>query len=402
MKILQLCKKFPFPVRDGETVAVSNLARALTDNGAEVTLLAMNTAKHHFSGPVPAAVYDIYKHVDMVDVDNRIKPLHAFANLFSRKSYHISRFESAAFSNRLKTLLEDDPYDIILLETLYLAPYLPVIRENTSAPVVLRSHNVEFLIWERLAAQERFLPKKWYLAYLAGKLRNYECTRLHDFDCILPISQQDAEVFRQTGWRGPGFVLPVVINAEEYKPNLKVFGKPASFSFIGSLDWGPNIEGLQWFLERVWRFYRNQLKGASFHIAGRNGPEWLFGLQDPGVSFYGEVPSAAEFMNQHSVLLVPLLSGSGMRVKIIEGMALGRIVITTSIGLEGIPATDGQQVLIADTPDEFLAKMKFCREGSEELVEIGIRAREFVRHHYDRRELGRRLLQKFKNRDWHD
>ena len=401
MKILQLCKKFPFPVRDGETVAVSNLARALKDNGAVVTLLAMNTTKHFFQGPLPPAAGDLYARILTADVDNRVKALPALANLFSAKSYHISRFESPAFGRCLETLLAEESFDAILMETLYLAPYLPIIRARTKAMVVLRSHNVEFLIWERIARQARFPLKKWYLTYLTRKLREYENAHLNQFDFMLPISSQDERQFRQMGWKGPGFVLPVVVNVAEYLPDQRAFHQPASFSFIGSLDWMPNAEGLLWFLQRVWRPYKQQLGTATFHIAGRNAPDWLQNLDEERVVFCGEVPSASDFMNQHPVLLVPLLAGSGMRVKIIEGMALGRVVITTTLGLEGIPAVDGEQVLVADTPEEFLAKMTFCREQPEAIMQIGNRAREFVRQHYDRKEKGRQLMEALEKKDWH-
>ena len=123
MKILQLCKKFPYPLKDGESIAVASLSRSLHELGCEVSLLAMNTQKHFFSenGALPSEMSH-YKEALKVPVDNRVTPGGAFLNLFSRESYHISRFVSSDFSSRLVQLLKANSYDLIQLETPYLAP----------------------------------------------------------------------------------------------------------------------------------------------------------------------------------------------------------------------------------------------------------------------------------------
>ena len=151
MKILQLCKKFPFPLKDGESIAVNSLSKALHDEGCELTLLAMNTAKHYFRGKDMPEALSHYRGVFSVDVDNRIKLKDAFLNLFSRESYHISRFISREYGQKLGQLLRRQDFDIIQLETMYLAPYIPVIRRYTAAPIAMRAHNIEHEIWERIS-----------------------------------------------------------------------------------------------------------------------------------------------------------------------------------------------------------------------------------------------------------
>ena len=143
MKILQLCKKFPYPLKDGESIAVTTLSRALRELGCQVSLLAMNTHKHFFNSNGCPEALSHYKDIFKVPVDNRVKPTEAFLNLFSRESYHIARFISPAFQRQLIEVLKNNTYDLIQLETPYLSPYIPTIRKYSDALIAMRAHNVE-------------------------------------------------------------------------------------------------------------------------------------------------------------------------------------------------------------------------------------------------------------------
>jgi glycosyltransferase involved in cell wall biosynthesis len=155
----------------------------------------------------------------------------------------------------------------------------------------------------------------------------------------------------------------------------------------------PNQEGLRWFLGEVWGRLAGKYPSLQLHIAGRNAPaEMESRYSGQNVFVHGEVPDAADFINGHSVMIVPLLSGSGMRAKILEGMALGKVVLTTSLGLEGITARPGKEVLVADTPGQFEEQIAFCLSQGRQLETIGRQARSFVAEKYDSQAIGRRLL----------
>ena len=142
MKILQLCKKFPYPLKDGESIAVTYLSKALNQLGNQVTLLTMNTKKHYFDIAELPANYDQYQSIHFTDVDNEVKPFDAFLNLFSDDSYHISRFISIPFEQKLIEILKSEEFDFVQIETVNLAPYIPVIRRYSEAKISMRSHNV--------------------------------------------------------------------------------------------------------------------------------------------------------------------------------------------------------------------------------------------------------------------
>lgn len=395
MKILQLCKKFPYPLKDGEAIAVNSLSKSLRELGCEVTLLAMNTTKHFYDISQLPKDFNHYVAIHTELIDNRLKPWGAFANLFSKKSYHISRFESAAFHHKLIQLLQSQTFDIIQLESPYLAPYIPTIRQYSNAKIAMRAHNVEHEIWHRVAYNSRFLLKKWYLKHLTKKLQRYEIEQLKHYDLLIPITQRDLDIFRFLGYKKAAVVAPVGVNSKDYPADFSSFQKALSLGFIGSLDWMPNQEGLRWFFDQVWFPLQRQFPTLTFHIAGRNAPNWLKQLTLPNVVFHGEVPDAKAFMNQHSIMVVPLFSGSGMRVKILEGMALGRVIITTSMGLEGIDTQHLREVLLADSVESFVEAIALCQQDATFALKIGEQARNFVLQHYDNRAIALQLLQAY-------
>lgn len=397
MKILQLCKKFPFPLKDGESIAITNLSKALNELGCDVSLLSMNTKKHYFDLRNLPESFNHYRSIHEVKLDNELKVKDAFFNLFSKESYHISRFVSKDFEISLKRILRKNKFDIIQLETLYLAPYIPIIRKYSDAVISMRAHNVEHEIWERIAGNTSLLPKKWYLKLLTEKLRKYEVEHLNDYDLLVPITNRDLSKFRKLGYKNGVSVIPIGIDQEDYEPDFSSFNKELSISFIGSLDWMPNQEGLQWFLENVWQKAINRFPNLSLHVAGRNTPKWMLDMDVKNVKFYGEVPCAPTFINKHPIMVVPLLSGSGMRAKILEGMALGRVVLTTKIGLEGIGATSEKEVLVADKVDEFIDAIEYCYNKKENLYRLGHCALEFVSENYDNLQIAGKLASTYKS-----
>jgi len=349
-------------LKDGESIAVTYLSRALNQLGCKITLLTMNTKKHYFNITELPKDYDQYQSIHFTDVDNEVKPVDAFLNLFSKDSYHISRFISPAFEQKLIQLLQKEDFDIVQIETVHLAPYIPVIQKHSKAKIAMRAHNVEFEIWQRIAENTKFFPKKWYLNHLTKKLKKYEIKQLKNYDMMVAITQRDLDFFKKLGYNNKGISTPIGLEIADYEPNYQTFEKELSLSFIGALDWMPNYEGLMWVLENVWEKLLVRFPNLKFHIAGRHTPSSLMNLKMKNVKVYGEIPDANQFINAHSIMVVPLLSGGGMRAKILEGMALGKVILSTTLGLEGINAEHQKEVLVADTPEQIIENISFALE----------------------------------------
>lgn len=397
MKILLLCKKFPYPLKDGESIAVHTLSLALSQMGCEVSLLAMNTSKHFYQQSTLPKEAAHFQRIRTIPVDNRIKVSAAFLNLFSEESYHIARFVSPNYEQALKEMLKQEQYDIVQLETLYLAPYIPTIRRYSEARVSMRAHNVEHEIWERISSHTTNVFKRWYLQHLTQKLRQFEISALGNYDMLLPITERDLRCFRQLGYSKPAVVTPIGIRAEEFPEARELHVEKPRISFIGSLDWMPNIEGLNWFIQKVWPVLHERFPELEFHIAGRNTPKALLQLKRPNLFVHGEVPESAAFIDEHSMMVVPLLSGSGMRAKILEGMALGKVVISTSIGLEGISATHKENVMVANTVDQFVDGIAYALQSKERINQLANQAQQFVFGAYESNNIAKRVRAAYSN-----
>jgi polysaccharide biosynthesis protein PslH len=396
MKILQVSNKIPYPEKDGGAIAINAITEGLIAIGCEVILLAMNTKKHFIKADSIPQKFRNDRHLETVEIDTSVKPINAFIALLKGESYNISRFQSEDFNKKLTGILKKDKFDIIQLEGLYLAPYLEVIRKNSKAPVIVRAHNIEWKIWQKLAIEEKNSIKKWYLSKLYKGLKKYEEAVVNKFDGIATITTQDLEYLKQIRCETPAVNIPFGIDISKY--TTKETRNSNSLFYIGALDWLPNLQGLDWFLMNVWDRVQAKFPDVQFHVAGRNMPESFHRDNYPGVVFHGEVEDAKTFIEDYDIMLVPLLAGSGVRVKIIQGMAMGKPIITTNVGVEGIECKFGQDILVANTPDEFAGAIVNCFSNYEVKNSLGQNARKFAEKQYDIGNITARLVEFYRDR----
>jgi len=396
MKILILANKLPFPPRDGGSIATLNMLLGLQQAGNQLTCLAMNTSKHSFPAEqIPGELQNKIRFV-AVDCDTSLHPLRLLLNaLFSRMPYTARRFECKSFNQALQALLAEESYDLVQYEGPYLFFCHKLIRKESHARISLRAHNAEHLIWMRMALQEKSAMKKWYFMNLSRRLKAYERRVFDDVDLLIPISEGDASYFREQQTKTPMLTIPTGLNLDEYPPTEIPSG--TSLFFIGALDWLPNQEGLSWFLNKVLNLLVNELPEIRFHVAGRNAPRhFRKKLIHPNIIFHGEVEDARLFMQLHGIMVAPLWSGSGMRIKILEAMALGRPVVTTPAGIEGIAAEHPRTVLVESDPVSFKNVIIKLLKNPEEGVRMGVEARKFIGRDFDNFKLSKRLSQFYK------
>ena len=391
MRILQLCAKVPWPPEDGGRVAMRTLALSLLRAGAGVRTLSLNPAKHRVD---PAALPEEARplRLEAVDVDTSITVGGALRSLLAGTSYNVDRLRSAEFEQRLLEVVRAEPPDVVLLEGLYLVPYVAALRGATRARVVLRSHNVEHEIWEGLARGEARGLKRHYLGHLARRLRAFETATVNDVDAIVPVTAADAATYARLGATVPLHVAPVGIDAAAF-PDRAGTGAPRTLVFLGSLDWRPNLEAVRWFLRGSWPLVRAAVPDARFLVAGSNPPAGLeASVAGEGVRFVGRVADAREFLASGAGMVVPLLSGGGIRVKILEAMALGVPVVSTSLGAAGIDAAHGSEILVADGPEALAEACVSLLSDRERAVSFGKAGRKRVLAEFDADAVARRLL----------
>jgi polysaccharide biosynthesis protein PslH len=391
MKILVISNKPPYPPKDGGAIATFNLAKGMADQYHFVHILAMNTTKHH----VQLSDLHTFNNLrfSLVEIDTRIKLLATILNfLFSSKPYNAQRFISDTFLEKLEPILATGDHNIVQLEGPYLGFCIPMIRRVSKAKIVLRAHNIEHEIWERTANYEKNKLKKKYLNNLAKRLKKYELNIFKQVDYILPITGRDMEQIKKIGIDKPGMVVPVGLDTTKY--NYKTKANSNSIFYIGALDWIPNQEGLMWFIDNVWPLVLRHEPLAIFHVAGRNAPEWVVKKLAlvKNLLYHGEIEDSQTFMQQFEIMVVPLFSGSGMRVKIIEGLVLGKIIVSSSIGAEGIEVTDWENIMIADNAETFASKICILLKDSDQKEKISKKAHDFVLQNYNNNVISKKLI----------
>jgi glycosyltransferase involved in cell wall biosynthesis len=392
VRILQICHRIPFPPIDGGNIVMMNMALALHANVNEVYQFALNTNKH-FVDPetIPISIREKL-HFHSSNINTSVKATGIIKSFFTSGSYNTSRFFDEEAEKEISILLSKYDFDIVQLETLFAAPYIECIRKNSKAKIILRAHNVEHVIWERLAAVEQNPAKKYLLKFFAGRLKKYELEVLQQIDGLVPITEVDEKMFRQYNFSKPVLTLPMSMDIGEYHFDPDEKAEMCLFH-LGSMDWMPNLEAVEWFLKKCWPKIHASFPQLKLFLAGRSFPQHIIDANHPGVSCEGRIEDAHSYMRSKQIMIVPLHSGSGMRVKIIQGMAHGKTIVSTTIGAEGIPAENENNILIADSAEDFFRMIKRCVENTEWCRNIGIHAREFAERNYSNEVIGKRLTE---------
>ena len=390
MKILQVCNKIPYPLKDGGAIAVHHMARGLIEAGAHVDILAMNTSKHKVSRD---SVTDYLKGIgvdviELVDINTNISFTEVFANLiFTNLPYNAARFITKMFREKLYHMLVKAEYDFVQFEGLYLMPYADTVKKYSNARIVLRAHNLEHEIWQRNFENQSNFLKKAYLGILAKRLEKFECKYVNAYDILVPITNRDALRFNELGNSRSSYVCPFGFDFETNK-KFDIQYDTKDIFYIGSLDWMPNQDGLGWFIKNIWQKILKLHPEIRFFIAGRNAPDWLIRFfTENNIDYMGEVDDAYGFMERKAIMVVPLFSGSGMRVKIIEAMAAGKVVVSTSVGAEGIDMKDGEHLIIADNEKEFMTGIEKLLANRKEYLHIAENAVNFVKTEYNNKKI---------------
>ncbi|MBN2746262.1 MAG: glycosyltransferase [Bacteroidales bacterium] len=390
LKILHIANKPPFPPMDGGAIGVNNVTQGLLDCGHNVKLISVNTHKHFVDIKSLPADYRKRTNIEFGFIDTQLRFGKAFLNLFGSRSYHVERFFDSSFASLLQETLEKQQFDIIIVESVFLKDYLPVLRKNATAKIILRAPNIEYLIWKRLADEERNPLKKWYLRLLANRLEREELTAVNSFDAFFTVTEKDRHFLQSFSGEKPSACIPtgLDITKEHRLPQVEIRpkAKPTVFH-LGALDWMPNQEGLEWFLKEIWP----QFQDSKFYIAGRRPTREIFRWQSENVIVEGEVDDAAAFLLEHDIMVVPLFSGSGMRVKIIEGMMLGKAIVSTTIGAEGLVVSPGEDILIADDAQGFITHIRNLLNDNALLTSIASAAKENAAKNYSNINIAKNL-----------
>ena len=304
-----------------------------------------------------------------------------FLNLVSPHAYAIKKYESRAMRREIVERDRQSSFDLLVCD--FLAPAVNVPAELTT-PAVLFQHNVEAMIWKRHYEVQTNAAKKSYLFRQWQKMHAFEAKACPEFDCVIAVSREDRELMEQEYGLKEVYDVPTGVDTEFFRPSGKRERRAENLVFTGSMDWLPNEDAIRYFTEQILPRVKQEVPGVTLTVVGRNPYPGLLELskRDPAVIVTGRVDDVRPYMEEAAVYIVPLRIGGGTRLKIYEAMAMEKPIVSTSIGAEGLPVENGQEIVLADTPETFADAVVKLIKQPKLADEIGQRAAAKVRQNF--------------------
>ena len=302
------------------------------------------------------------------------------SHVFSHEPYNLTKYCRPEVRTRLQTLLREDVYDVILCDFLVAAGVIPW---DFSCPKVLFTHNVEAVIWKRHYENSRSLAWKAVSWYEWKRMAAAERKYLKDADRVIAVSDRDRESFGEFINPGKVTVIQTGVDTDYFRPSSEP-EIPNSLVFTGSMDWLPNEDGIVYFINEIFPLVLAKVPGATLCVVGRKPSQRLQDLaaRIPNMQLTGWVEDVRPYLSKCSVCIVPLRIGGGTRLKIFEAMSMSKSVVSTSIGAEGLPVTNGEHLLLADDPTSFANCILGLFSDESMRKQIGRAARELVSQNY--------------------
>ncbi len=387
MRILFLTSELPYPPYAGAPLRNFGLIEGLT--GHEVWLLSFASPYSQKAEQTP--LRDLCARIEVVPQPQRAMLNRLQTLLLTRQADIARRYLSTAYARRLQDWLSGQAFDVIQIENLEMAVYLPLIRSlQPATPVIYDAHNAEYALQQRIYETERATPTQTlsalYSYVQARRIREFERQTCQAADYIIAVSHTDAELLQRLDITTPIRVVPNGISTRLYETPVQdpVDLEETALVFTGKMDYRPNIDAALWFAEEILPLVREEIPDAHFYVVGQSPHSRLDVLRGkPGITLTGLVPAVVPYLQAASVFVVPLRMGSGTRLKVLQAMAAGCPIVSTRVGAEGLSVVDGQELILADTAKEFARAVARLQKERDKAAEMGACARQFVKDHYD-------------------
>jgi polysaccharide biosynthesis protein PslH len=349
-KILFLAFDLPFPLDRGGRIKTFHFLRGLARK-SEVTVVALNRSpeEHQYLDTFKGWLKNIY--LVPIDVSLKRKLSVVVNSLGNKKPFIISLYFNQKAQELIRTLCQNEHFDIIYADHLHMSQYVP---HDTPSYTILDEHNIEASLISRFEKRRKLGVIRLFSRYEGARLKTYETHECRRFNHIITTTDLDASIIQQyIGTDKKISAIPIGVDTEYFQPSNQRVNTNTIIS-LGTLGWPPNAEGTLWFYHEVFPIIKAQRPEIKWQIIGDRAPSEILKLdKQKGIEILGRVDDIRPYLSNCVAVIVPLQVGSGMRVKILTALAIGVPVITTSIGCEGIKVEHGKDLLIADTPQDF-------------------------------------------------
>lgn len=396
MRLLFLTPQLPFPPQQGTTLRNFNILKQLAARH-EIHLLSFGLASELTDSPLP----QLCKRIEIAPPPTRSMSQRALETFLNPLPDMARRLASPALSQTLRTLLNENTYDVIQIEGIEMAAAWMETQttddgRRTTSVVVFDDHNAEWTLQKTAFDTDRKNPRRWHAAVYSwiqfNKLKRFErevCLRAH---AVVAVSQQDADAIAFLDAKIKPVVIPNGVDCDYYVPSLEgVCAKPLaelSVVFTGKMDFRPNVDACVWFANEILPPLRKEIPLAHVSFVGQKPSAAVLALKErQGVEVTGMVPDTRPYIADAAVFAVPLRMGSGTRLKVLEAMAMGKAIVSTSFGVSGIECANGREVIIADEPNEFARAIALLMRDHARARELGENARQLAVEKYEWKKL---------------
>jgi sugar transferase (PEP-CTERM/EpsH1 system associated) len=384
MRLLVLTPQLPYPPHQGTSLRNFNLIAQLAKRH-QVCLLTFLEPDQSLKEADP--LLDRCQWIDTVPVSQRSDSLRLRQMLTTRRPDMAWRLWSTTFLDRLAKRLAEAPFDVVQIEGIELAPYLPTVRAVQPRPlIVYEGHNAEWILQKRAFLTDLRTPRRWPAAAYSFvqwmRLRSYEAEVCRRVDRVVAVSEADRDAILTIA---PEVAVTVVPNGVDLDEHTGYTGPVQSFElvFTGKMDFRPNVDAMLWMGREVWPLIHRHRPQARLAIVGQRPHSRLNALREsPGITITGWVADVRPYIGGATVYVAPLRVGGGTRLKLLQAMAMGKAIVATSLGAEGFPVTHGRELLLADSADSFAQAVLALLDDRQQRTQLGKAARGFVEANY--------------------
>ena len=387
MRVLVISPFLPYPEKSGSRIRTMTLLRALS--GHNVFLVA-------FKENAEAVPEDVLRNLcRQYHVFPRplLTPFQSALNYVSLKPLMARRFEHREARQTVRRIVQNEGIDCLVCEAVLVAEYARPFQEVFR---ILNVHNLEFMRARGRIRMVRRPFKKLYYRLIAERMRRYERRALKDFELGLVCSEADRSIYREIAPGKRVAVIPNTVDTDAFRP--EVAGEATrKIIFIGTLWYEPNVDAARWLADDIFPLIRLDFPDMELSLVGDAPPQEITNLAlRPGVSVTGSVEDIRPYLRRALIFMAPVRTGSGTRQKILDAMAMGLPVISTSVGCEGLEVVEGKNICLAETPQEFREKVRNLVQDQEFQAHIARGGRKLVEEKYSRRAAIEKLAALFR------
>jgi polysaccharide biosynthesis protein PslH len=383
MKILVISPNLPYPTDTGGSIRIFNLIKNLSREN-EIDLLSYDYGSTNEEWIKEIKILCTHVHLIAKQRQSALRQVVDVTMRFLRNEpYSLKYAESKGMKKAIKDLTTSNRYDVVQIEHSYAAGMYRHIHKWQNTRTVLSLHNIASQQYHRIYQHEKSIFKRVKLAMDWLPMRSWEPATAMKFDKVVVVSDSDRETLKQKATGANIYVIPNGIDTASQQP-IPMMENRKNVLIVGTLDYEPNVDAILYFNESIFPLLLDKASDATLTIVGRNpGPEIESLADDRSIRIAANVPDVRRYYQEAAVSAVPLRSGGGTRIKILESMALGVPVVSTSIGCEGLEAIDGDHILIADRPADFAQKIYDVISDINLAKRIAENARRLIENKYD-------------------